>query len=245
MSLTYTPFESSPELGKMASDLGMNVGNKERALGGILGFGLLGAGTRFRGSAGWAMVALGAGLLVRSFTGRCPWYRYLEVDHRHATSGVPGNRGVEVTEAIQVNRSPEVLFDFWSDLERLAAIIPGIVSVRQQSEKRSRWAIRGPLGQTIEWDAETIRQDAPGLIAWRSLPGAAVSNAGSVRFEEADGGTLVKVSLEIDPPAGKAGAAVASMLGHAPQTKLAEALASFKRFAERELLPGRPIAPSS
>jgi len=239
MSLTYTPFESSPELGKVGSELEMNIGDTERVVGGIVGFSLLGAALRHRGPGftGWGLLAVGAGLLVRSWTGRCPWYGYRGVDHRHETSGVSGTRGVRITESIEVHRPPEVLFTFWSDFERLAEVIPEIVSVRKQSEKRSRWSVRGPLGQTIEWDAEIINQEAPRLIAWRSLPGAVVRNAGSVWFGPTHHGTEMKVSLEVDPPAGKAGALVAGMLGHSPQAKLADALARFKSFAEKELTP--------
>jgi uncharacterized membrane protein len=242
MSLTYQPFESSPELRSVASDLKMNVGDTERVLGGIAAFGLLAAATRARGTARWSLLAAGVGMLARSWSGRCPWYRYQELDRRHQTSGVPGNRGIKIMDWIEVNRAPEVLFHFWRDLEQLPQVMPQIASVKQYSGTRSRWKMHGPLGQTVEWDAEIVNEEAPRLIAWQSLPGASVQNAGSVWFEPTQYGTRVKVSLEFDPPAGKAGAILAEIFGHSPEAQLAEALANFKQFAERELEPVSPAA---
>ena len=40
---------------------------------------------------------------------------------------------------------------------------------------------------TVEWDAEIIDEMPEQLIAWRSLDGADVDNAGSVRFQRAPG----------------------------------------------------------
>ncbi len=243
MSLTYQPFESSPELREVASDLKMNVGDTERLVGGIAGLALLAAAINRRGTERWALLAASVGVLARSWSGRCPWYRLQELDRRHQTSGVPGNRGIRVMDEIEIHRSPEVLFKFWRDLERLPQVMRHVISVRQHSATRSRWKIRGPLGQSVEWDAEVIREEAPRFIAWQSLPGAAVQNAGSVWFEPSENGTRLKVSFEFDPPAGKAGAVLAEILGHSPQAQLSEDLASFKQFAEKELMPLSPLTP--
>ena len=62
------------------------------------------------------------------------------------------------------------------------------------------------------------------------------SNAGSVWFEPAGGGTTrVKVALEFAPPAGAVGVALANLFGASPAEALAEDLQRFKNFAEREL----------
>ena len=60
------------------------------------------------------------------------------------------------------------------------------------------------------------------LIAWRSLPGSEVNNAGSVHFTPAlqGNGTEVRVVLSYDPPAGKLGAAVAKLLGEEPSQQV-------------------------
>ena len=237
MPLTYQPFESVPELRELQSDLKMNVGNGERIVGGIAGVSLVAAGVFRRGVTRWALLTTGVGLLARSWSGRCPCYRYLELDQRHLTSGVPGNRGVRVFDSIEVNRTPKVLYQFWRDLEQLPRVMQNVESVRQLSNTRSRWKVRAPLGQSVEWDAEIVDDQAPHLIAWQSLPGAVVRNAGSVWFEPTSTGARVKVSVEFDPPAGRLGAAIAGVFGQSPKTQLAGDLARFKRFAERELMP--------
>lgn len=90
----------------------------------------------------------------------------------------------------------------------------------------------------MEWDAEIINEEEDRFIAWQSLPGATVSNAGSVWFEPTSGaGTRVKVAFEFDPPAGAVGVAVAELFENSPEADLAEDLERFKGFAESELTP--------
>jgi uncharacterized membrane protein len=89
-------------------------------------------------------------------------------------------------------------------------------SVQTTSDNRSRWTARGPAGTSVEWDAE-VTADQPGeFIAWHSLQGADVENAGTVRFERAPGGrgTIVR------------------MLGELPEQRLAQDLREFKQLME-------------
>src|SRR5207247_706250 len=73
---------------------------------------------------------------------------------------------------------------------------------------RSRWTIKAPAGATVTWDAEIIN-DKPGeLIAWRTVGSPLVEHAGSVTFAPAGDGTLVRVSLQYDPPGGRFGDAL-------------------------------------
>jgi uncharacterized membrane protein len=86
----------------------------------------------------------------------------------------------------------------------------------------------------VEWDAEIVEDRPNELIAWRSLPGAQVPNAGSVRFISAPSGrgTEVHVELRYDPPAGKLGKAVAMLLGEEPSQQIAGDLRRFKQVTE-------------
>jgi len=72
------------------------------------------------------------------------------------------------------------------------------------------------------------------MIAWRSLPGGDVDTAGSVHFKplEIGRGTQVTVNLKYDPPAGKVGAWVASLLGQDPARMVAEDLQRLKQLME-------------
>ncbi len=92
---------------------------------------------------------------------------------------------------------------------------------------------------TVEWDAEIINEKENEMIAWRSLEGADVDNAGSVHFEKAPNGrgTVVKVSLKYDPPAGVIGAAVAKLFGEEPSQQIQEDLRRFKQLMEAGEIP--------
>jgi len=109
-----------------------------------------------------------------------------------------------------------------------------LVSVRNLGGNRSHWVAKAPLGKTVEWDAE-VTEDVPNRrIAWRSLEGADVYNAGSVEFTPAHGnrGTMLRVEMSYDPPGGKIGATVAKLAGQAPDKQVPLDLMHFKQLLE-------------
>jgi len=218
----------------------MNDSNPERVLSGIIGIGLAAAGLARRGWVRWAFLAVGGSLVLRALTGLRPIYQPLDSDKRRDRSGVPGNRGTRIEASVEINCDAETLFGFWRNLEQLPRVMRHVESVEEGAGKLSHWKVAGPAGQTLEWDAEIINERQGRLIAWQSLPGASVSNAGSVRFEPTrHGATRVKVALEFDPPAGSVGTAVAGLLGNSPQSDLMGDLQRFKMFAEAELRDSR------
>ncbi len=236
MSLTYQPFAQTPEVDRLRHDLQMNLPDGERVLSGVIGVGLTAAGLARGGLARWALLLAGGALLRRSLTGRCPLYQHLELDRRHERSGIPGNRGKRVEAAVKIQCPAETLYAFWRTLEQIPRVMRHVTSVEQRGGGRSHWKVAGPAGQTVEWDAEIINEEEGRFIAWQSLPGATVSNAGSVWFEPANGGaTRVKVAFEFDPRAGALGVAVAELFGNVPEADLREDLQRFKEFAETEL----------
>ena len=72
------------------------------------------------------------------------------------------------------------------------------------------------------------------MIGWRSVEGSDVETAGYVRFERAPGGrgTLVRVAMEYDLPAGRVGAALATLLGKRPGAHVEEMLRRFRQVME-------------
>jgi uncharacterized membrane protein len=119
-------------------------------------------------------------------------------------------------------------------MENLATFMEHLVSVDVLSETRTRWTASAPGGTSVTWEAE-ITADKPGeLIGWRSVPGAAVPNAGSVRFRPAPGGrgTEVRVELAYDPPGGKAAAMIARLFGENPEQQVRDDLRRFKQVME-------------
>ncbi len=96
------------------------------------------------------------------------------------------------------DRSAEDLYRFWRNVENLPTFMRNLESVRVLNDGRSHWVVRAPAGKTVEWDAEIHNEIENELIAWRSLEGADINNAGSVHFRRLpDGRTEVKADHEL------------------------------------------------
>ncbi len=212
----------------------INIGYSER-LAGAIGGPLLALYGLTRGTPGGLVLAAGGGyLLYRSITGHCSTYQALGITTARATG-----EALHAEKSVTINRSAEELYRFWRDFERLPRFMKHLESVSVSSDRRSHWVAHGPANSTVEWDAE-ITEDRPNeLIAWRSLEGAEVDNAGTVRFEPATGGrgTIVRVTLEYRPPAGALGLAVAKLFGEAPQQQIEGDLRRFKNIMEAGEIP--------
>jgi len=142
-------------------------------------------------------------------------------------------RAVPVTRAITVNRPRGEVYGFWRDLENLPRFMEHLESVRVLGQNRSHWTARAPAGMRVEWDAEIVEDRPDELVAWRSLPGADVMNAGTVRFLDAPaGGTEVRVELRYDPPGGRVAATIAKLFGEEPSMQLSGDLRRFKQVME-------------
>jgi uncharacterized membrane protein len=153
---------------------------------------------------------------------------------RARSRATPNDRRIRAEQHVTINRSPEELYRVWRNLESLPQIMSHLESVTELDQRRSRWTAKGPLGTHVSWEAE-ITQDLPGeIIAWRSLEGADVNNAGSVTFTALthNRGTDLKVVLAYEPPAGKVGAALAKLFGEEPVLQLREDLRRFKQRME-------------
>ncbi len=191
----------------------VNVGKVERIASAVGGGALVGYAIANRSKTGIVLGLIGAGLLYRGATGQCEAYRSLGINT--AEDGAEEvARDVHIEKSVTINSTPKEIFRFWRDYENLPRFMEDLESVTELDETRSHWVANGPGGKTVEWDAEIYNEKENELIAWRSLPGADITNAGSVHFEEAPGhGTYVKVVLNYNPPGGKAAAFSRSCLG--------------------------------
>lgn len=213
-----------------------NLGDQERIGSTTLGAALVGYGLKRRDWLGVLSAIGGAALVYRGATGYCQISESLgrgthaSGDTREALAG---SRGVNVCEAVTIQRTPDELYREWRNLEALPEKMQHIQSVQELGDGTSHWCASGPAGKTFEWDAE-ILQDIPGkLISWRSLPGADVISAGSVNFDEAGmHGTRVTVRLQYDPPGGKIGAYVAWLMRQEPSQQIREDLRQWKSRLE-------------
>jgi uncharacterized membrane protein len=217
----------------------VNVGEAERLACGVAGAALVAVGLRRGGWGGTAIALLGGALGYRAVTGHCEAYEALNI----STAGKsrtyrPVHRGLKITETFTINRPPEECYRFWRDFRNLPRIMEHLESVTVLDEGRSRWVARGPLG-AVSWDAEIIADVPNELISWRSLEGADVDNAGSVRFRAAPGnrGTVVAVELNFEPPAGRLGDAIARLFGEHPEQQVRDDLRHFKQLMEAGEIP--------
>ena len=236
--LTTQPFAQSPQLNQVRSALDRNIPDAERIGSVVAGAALLIGGASRRSWGGLFLALAGSALLLRGSTGHCLLYKQLGINSRklNAETGVPGNKGINVEKTVTIRRSPQELYRFWRDLENLPRFLEHVKSVREIDERRSHWIVKGPAGSEVEWTAQIITDRQGELIAWESLPGAEVQNAGSVRFEPLEDGssTEVKVALQYQPPAGVLGAVVAKFFGEDPAQQLDEDLGRLKELAESE-----------
>jgi uncharacterized membrane protein len=178
----------------------------------------------------------GGYLIYRGLSGNCVLYQALGVGTegpRGPEAVIPARGGVKVEHAVTINKPAAELYRFWRNLSQLPQFMDHLKEVRENGN-RSHWAARGPLGVSVEWDAELITDTPNETISWRSLPGSDVDTAGSVHFKPAPGGrgTEVHVELEYAPPGGKAAATVAKLFGEEPATQLADDLRRFKQVLE-------------
>lgn len=208
-------------------------------------WGSLGAGValaayglnRGRGS-GLLLAVLGGLLFRRGMTGHCDTYQFFGVNTAGTGSdtreALGGSAGVIVEESVTINRPISLLYRFWRNLENLPHFMSHLESVERVTDTLSRWRAEGPAGITLEWTAEIHNEVPDKLIAWRSLEGSDVVSAGSVNFEEAGPGkgTRVRVRLQYSPPGGKAGAALAKLIGRDAATEIRQDLQRFKHLVE-------------
>jgi uncharacterized membrane protein len=152
---------------------------------------------------------------------------------------LPYGYGIKMKRAVTVNATADQLYTFWRRLENMPVLFDNLVSVRVFDEKRSHWTLKVPGGMTVNWDAEITTDRKGEMIGWRSLEGADLDNAGYVRFERATGGrgTVVRVALQYNPPAGKLGTVLATLLGEKPDKLVEEALRRFKQILEAGEIP--------
>jgi len=148
----------------------------------------------------------------------------------------PFHKGEPLTvrKSITVGRGAEELYRFWRDFEQLPKFMNHLQAVSDLGNGRSHWVAKGPAGVNVEWDAQIIEDKPNESIAWTSLAGSDVDNAGEVRFVPAPGGrgTVIRVELRYNPPAGKVGATFAKILGEAPEKQVAVDLLRFKQIIE-------------
>jgi uncharacterized membrane protein len=144
------------------------------------------------------------------------------------------NGALPVLAIVTVNKPVEEVYNFWKNPQNFSRFMDQIESVRITSDRRSHWALKGPAGLTIEWDAEVVADTPNEMISWQSINSADVDNTGTVRFRRAAGnrGTEVELEMDFKPGAGALGQKLARFLLTIPKTQMTNDLRRFKQIME-------------
>ena len=152
---------------------------------------------------------------------------------------LPYGYGIKMKKAVTVTCAAKHLYSYWRNLANLPKLFDNVLSVEVFDDTHSHWTLRVPGGMNLEWDAEITIDRRDEMIGWRSLDGADIDNAGYVRFERATGGrgTVVRIALQYNPPAGKVGAVMSTVFGEKPASQIEQALRNFKQLMEAGEIP--------
>jgi uncharacterized membrane protein len=216
---------------------GRDVGKTERLISGMAGAALFVLTVRTKRLRPF-LIPVATGLIAKAITGHSRKQtngdKAGRKDRVSPVASVGRGQGIKVEESVTINRPVLEVFRFWRNFENLPRFMDHLESVTVIDDTHSHWVAKGPAGSRVEWDALIHNEVADELIAWRSLPGSEVNNAGSVHFTPTPDGnsTDVRVVLSYEPPAGKLGAAVAKLLGEEPSQQVAEDLRRFKQVMD-------------
>lgn len=204
----------------------VNVGTAERILS-VAGGALLATyGLRnMKKLSSLPVLLAGSFLLMRGATGYCPVNSAI----RRNTAD-RGATAVEASVSQVISKPRQEVYAYWRKLEHLPLFMKHLVSVRQIDETHSLWraALPGNVG-SISWRAEIV-DDQPGeYIAWSSIPGSMIDNAGYVHFLDAPrNGTEVKATIAYRLPGGDLGGLAAQLFNPYLQDIVVDDLKRFK-----------------
>jgi uncharacterized membrane protein len=197
-----------------------------RVVTGGAGAALLACALARRSPMAFALAFAGAAMLLRAGTNQ-PLARLL------------GQRGphIDFTKSVNIAAPVDRVFAFWQNPENFPTFMRNVRSVRRNADGSWHWEVAGPLGATVQWDADMTVCLPNELIAWTTRPGSHVENAGLVHFQAEESGTRVQVDISYNPPGAALGHVVASLFGADPLTEMDEDLMRMKSFLETSKRP--------
>jgi uncharacterized membrane protein len=141
----------------------------------------------------------------------------------------------QVTRSIIVKADVSDVYEVWANFRNFPNFMKNIIAVAQMDERTSHWQMHGPMGQKIEWDAETTVMEENKRIAWNSKDreDVDITTSGQVTFNNLPNNeTEVTVTVQYVPrKGGTLGEAFAEMFSD-PEGQLEEDLNNFKDFME-------------
>jgi uncharacterized membrane protein len=182
-----------------------------------------------KGIIGAATAPIGFGILSRALT---------NLEMRRIVGIGAGRRAIDIEKAINIAAPVEEVFEFWSRHENFPQFMRNVREVRKTGEGRYHWVVAGPAGVSVEWDAEITKIVPNQLIAFKSLEGSAIEQAGLIHFTAtSEGDTCVDIKMSYNPPAGAIGHLLAMLFGADPKKEMDEDLMRMKSFIETGQTP--------
>ena len=76
------------------------------------------------------------------------------------------------------------VYERWTHFDRFNEFMSNITSVEMTGPKTSHWVVKGPLGTSVKFDADTTLLEPNKRIAWNSRDGGDIKTSGQVTFNE-------------------------------------------------------------
>jgi uncharacterized membrane protein len=212
--------------------LQQNWAPSTRLLMGAAGAALFTWGAAQRSALGTGAGLGGFGLLLRSLS-NLPVSRLVGIG--------AGRRAIDLQKTLSVTAPIAEVFGFFSRFENFPRIMSHVREVVRLDEqgRRWRWSVTGPAGTMASWEAELTQFLVNDVIAWRTVPGSMIRNAGIIRFEPQGSATRITIRLSYNPPGGALGHALVTALGANPRKQLDDDLMRFKSLIETGKATGR------
>lgn len=189
---------------------------------------LFGNGIR-RGS--FFRTALGGYLAYRGIAGDRSFSELCEWTNQKIASG----KALNLRVSMVINKPRHEVYSAWRNLSNLPIFMEHLVSVTEEDEVHSDWEMKMPAGLgKLRWKAEIVKERLGEMIAWQSIEGSEIKNAGKVGFRDALGGegTMVDVVLTYHAPMGIAGEKIAQLFSPVFKKLITQDIKNFKNFVE-------------
>lgn len=177
------------------------------------------------GAMGFPLALAGSGFLLRALSNK---------PVRGALGMAKDKSGIELEKTMEIQAPVEKIYALWANPESFSRVMSHVKEVRKIGDGLYHWTVSGPAGVSVSWDATITKQIPNKLIAWESIPGSSVQNAGIARFQStANGGTRIHIRISYNPIGGIVSHALASLFGSDPKSALDEDFVRLQSFFEQ------------
>lgn len=158
----------------------VNVSPSERVISTLAGAWLIYSGLRKRLNV--PEVVTGGYLIFRGYTGFCHMYDYF------GKKRLPNpNKNINLRVSTIVTQTAMDVYNRWKDFSLLPAFFKHIRSVRRIDDVTTEWTAEIFHNvKVMSWKAEIVKDEPGKLIAWKSVEGSFIRNAGKVEFHPLD-----------------------------------------------------------